>query len=103
MTEHAEWLDFTSICDSPSAEGLADCDNLLTKRSPQNGSALFGEYVVTTITGAEPQPLSLCVDDPELCEANALSRWQSVQEQTEAAYDPCTFSTLHGYEWSHTR
>ena len=102
VTEHAEWLDFTSICDSPSAEGLADCDNLLTKRSPQNGSALFGEYVVTTITGAEPQPLSLCVDDPELCEANALSRWQSVQEQTEAAYDPCTFSTLHGYEWSHT-
>ncbi len=102
VTEHAEWLDFTSICDSPSGKGLADCKNLLTNRSPANGSALFGEYVVTTITGAEPKPLSLCVDNPELCETNALSRWQSVQEQTDAAYEPCTFSTLHGYEWSHT-
>ena len=86
VTEHAEWLDFTSICDSASGKGLADCENLLTKRSPENGSALFGEYVVTTITGAEPKPLSLCVDNPVLCEANALSRWQSVQAQTEAAY-----------------
>ena len=37
VTEHAEWLDFTSICDSTSGEGLADCKNLLAKRSPENG------------------------------------------------------------------
>ena len=55
VTEHAEWLDFTSICDSSSGESLADCKNLLTNRSPANGSALFGEYVVTTITGSEPK------------------------------------------------
>ena len=102
VTEHAEWLDFTSICDSPNANELADCQNLLTKRSPQNGSALFGEYVVTSITGPKPKPLSLCADNPALCEANATSRWQSIQEQTEAAYEPCKFTTLHGYEWSHT-
>ena len=102
VTEHAEWLDFTSICDSPNANELADCQNLLTKRSPQNGSALFGKYVVTSITGPKPKPLSLCADNPALCEANATSRWQSIQEQTEAAYEPCKFTTLHGYEWSHT-
>ena len=43
VTEHAEWLDFTSICDSPSGKGLADCKNLLTKRSPRERlSALWG-------------------------------------------------------------
>lgn len=102
VTEHAEWLDFTAICDADNADAFEDCKNLLTKRSPAKGSQLFREYVVTTITGPTPQPLALCSDEDAQCEANALSRWNSIQAQTEAAYEPCSFTTLHGYEWSHT-
>ena len=102
VTEHAEWLDFTALCDGDSSEDFADCKNLLENRSPENGPSLFGQYVVKTITGAQPEQLDLCSEDPELCEANSLSRWESIQEQAEAANEPCKFTTLHGYEWSHT-
>jgi len=42
VTEHAEWLDFTPICDSHAGEGLADCQNLLTKRSPKTDQPSLG-------------------------------------------------------------
>ena len=102
VTEHAEWLDFTAICDTDNAASFEDCQNLLTNRSPTKGSQLFREYVVTTITGPRPEPLALCSDDNAQCAEKAVSRWESIQAQTEAAYEPCTFTTLHGYEWSHT-
>ena len=102
VTEHAEWLDFTAICDGPDASSYDDCQNLLSNRSPAKGSQLFREYVVTTITGPAPQPLTLCEDENTQCAATALTRWESIQAQTEAAYEPCAFTTLHGYEWSHT-
>ena len=102
VTEHAEWLDFTAICDGPISSSYEDCQNLLSNRSPAKGSQLFREYVVTTITGPTPKPLALCDDENTLCAETALTRWESIQAQTEAAYEPCTFTTLHGYEWSHT-
>lgn len=102
VTEHAEWLDFTAICDSDKAASFTDCQNLLTNRSPAKGSQLFKEYVVTTITGPTPEPLALCGDENAQCAETAVSRWESIQAQTEAAYEPCAFTTLHGYEWSHT-
>lgn len=102
VTEHAEWLDFTSLCDSGHAEHLPDCDNLVSNRSPGSGSKLFGQYVVTSIAGPTPEPLTPCSENPDLCRSAALDRWQSIQEQTNSAYEPCRFTTLHGYEWSHT-
>lgn len=102
ITEHAEWLDFTSLCDSDQASDFEDCNNLLANRSPGSGSKLFGQYVVTSITGETPEPLDPCSEDPAMCESRALDRWQNIQKQTNAAYEPCEFTTLHGYEWSHT-
>ena len=55
ITEHAEWLDFTSLCDSNQASDFEDCNNLLANRSPGSGSKLFGQYVVTSITGETPE------------------------------------------------
>ena len=74
----------------------------MSNRSPAKGSQLFREYVVTTITGPTPKPLALCDDENAQCTETALTRWESIQAQTEAAYEPCAFTTLHGYEWSHT-
>ena len=71
---------------------LQDCQNLLSNRSPAKGSQLFREYVVTTITGPKPEPLALCDDENAQCTETALTRWESIQAQTEAAYKPCTFT-----------
>ena len=97
VTEHAEWLDFTAICDGPNASSYEDCQNLLSNRSPAKGSQLFREYVVTTITGPKPEPLALCDDENAQCEATALTRWESIQAQTEAA------RTLHLYHAARIR
>jgi len=102
VTEHAEWLDFTLLCESEHAAEIPDCQNLLANRGPENGVSLFRQYVVPSITAASPQPLEPCAEDPARCNELALGRWQSVQAQTEAFNAPCEFTTLHGYEWSHT-
>jgi len=102
VTEHAEWLDFTSLCDNKHTKHLPDCDNLVSNRSPGGGPKLFGQYVLSSIAGPTPEPLTPCSEDPQMCRSAALDRWQSIQEQTNAAYEPCKFTTLHGYEWSHT-
>jgi len=102
VTEHAEWLDFTSLCDSGQAGDFKDCRNLLENRSPGSGPALFQEYVVTSITGPKPIPLQPCADNPALCQALALDRWRAIRAQTDAANEPCRFTALHGFEWSHT-
>ncbi len=102
VTEHAEWLDFTLLCESEQAAEIPDCQNLLVNRGPQNGVQLFRQYVVPSITGASPAPVAPCAENPARCGELALDRWQAVQAQTEAFNAPCQFTTLHGYEWSHT-
>ena len=102
VTEHAEWLDFTFLCDSDQGADFPDCRNLLENRAPGEGADLFRQYVVPSITGPVPTPLKPCAENPALCQQSALNRWQAVQQQTEQFNEPCSFTTLHGYEWSHT-
>jgi hypothetical protein len=103
VTDHAEWFDFLYLCTDPGKGDHPDCRNLRDNASPATGGILFGQYVVPSITRAEPQSLPLCREDPEGCRLARLAQWERIQAQAHAAYEPCAFTTFVAYEWSATR
>ncbi len=102
VTDHAEWFNLMYVCTDPLASDHEYCRILTEKNAPQSGSAVFGEYVLPTITKAIPQPTPLCNEQPELCRSAHLSQWQRIQAQANAANEPCEFTSFVGFEWSAT-
>lgn len=102
VTDHAEWFNLMYTCTDPGANDHPYCDILTEKNTPTEGLEVFRNYVVPTITKAIPAPTLLCEEQPELCGAAHQSQWQRVQDQTNAANDPCSFTSFVAYEWSAT-
>ena len=102
VTDHAEWFNLLYICTEPLASEHAYCDIMTEKNTPQTGREVFAEYVLPTITKAQPKPTQLCEEHPELCRTSRLSQWQRVQDQANAANDPCNFTSFVAFEWSAT-
>ena len=89
VTDHAEWFNLMYLCTDPGRSEDAYCDILTERNAPATGREVFTEYVLPTITLAEPQPTPLCQQQPEACRAAHLDQWQRIQDQTHAANDPC--------------
>ena len=102
VTDHAEWFNLMYICTDPLGSDHPYCDILTEKNTPQTGTEVFRNYVLPTITEANPQPTELCDEQPELCRTAHLSQWQRVQAQANAANEPCRFTSFVAYEWSAT-
>ncbi|MEM1435890.1 MAG: DUF3604 domain-containing protein [Pseudomonadota bacterium] len=102
VTDHAEWLDLMYVCTDPLARDDPYCRILTERNTPATGSEVFREYVIPTITKAQPQLPTLCEAEPELCRTARLSQWQRIQAQTNEANEPCAFTTFVGFEWSAT-
>ena len=102
VTDHAEWFNLMYACTDPLASEHPYCDVLTEKNNPLEGLDVFRNYVVPTITKAEPVPTLLCQEQPQLCRSAHQSQWQRVQDQTNAANDPCSFTSFVAYEWSAT-
>ncbi len=102
VTDHAEWFNLMYICTEPMASTHPYCATLTEKNSPAEGAEVFRTYVLPTITRASPQPTPLCAAQPGQCQQAHLSQWQRVQDQANAANDPCNFTTFVGFEWSAT-
>jgi hypothetical protein len=102
VTDHAEWFDLMYLCTDPQRSDDPYCDVLTEKNTPAAGGAVFQEYVLPTITKAQPQPTPLCQDDPRRCARARAAQWQRVQDQANAANDPCAFTSFVGFEWSAT-
>jgi hypothetical protein len=102
VTDHAEWFNLMYICTDPLSSDNAYCDILTERNTPQSGSEVFTNYVLPTITKAQPEPTPLCKEEPELCRSAHLSQWQRVQDQANAANDPCRFTSFVAFEWSAT-
>lgn len=102
VTDHAEWFNIMYACTDPLASDHPYCDILTEKNTPTEGLEVFRNYVVPTITKANPVPTQLCTEQPELCRTAHASQWQRVQDQTNAANDPCSFTSFVAYEWSAT-
>jgi len=103
VTDHAEWLDLMYICTKPEYAEDLYCENLRAqKKTSADGSRIFGDYVVPTITKAQPQLTPICEEDPGRCEKAAGDQWALSQMAANEANDPCNFTALIGYEWSAT-
>ena len=102
VTDHAEWFDLLYICTDPEWSDDPYCDIMTEKAGRITGPEVFAEYVIPTITKASPQPTSICAKDAEHCDNSRMSQWDRIQQQTNAADDPCHFTALNGYEWSAT-
>lgn len=102
VTDHAEWFNLLYICTDPLWSEAPYCDIMTEQAGRVTGREVFTEYVNPTITGAEPQPTPICLDNPELCDETRVNQWTRIQTQANAANEPCQFTALHGYEWSAT-
>ena len=103
VTDHAEWFDLLHICTDPQNFDDPYCERLRKDSSMENGSSLFVDYVIPTITQEAPQATPICIADPVKCVNAKKSQWQRVQDQANAANDPCNFTAQIGYEWSYTK
>jgi len=103
VTDHSEWFDFLYLCTDPGMGDHPDCENVREHSNPVEGLTLFQQYVVPSITYAKPQVLGLCVGNSEACRSAYVSQWDRVQEQANAANEPCRFTSFVGYEWSASR
>ena len=103
VTDHAEWFDLLHICTDPQNFDDPYCERLRKDSSMKNGSSLFVDYVIPTITQEAPQATPICIADPAKCVNAKKSQWQRVQDQANAANDPCNFTAQIGYEWSYTK
>lgn len=103
VTDHAEWFDLLHICTDPQNFDDPYCERLRKDSSMENGSSLFVDYVIPTITQEAPQATPICIADPAKCVKAKKSQWQRVQDQANAANDPCNFTAQIGYEWSYTK
>ena len=102
VTDHAEWFDLMSLCTDPNWSENAYCRTLTEKNTPATGREVFTEYVLPTITKANPQPAQLCVDQPARCAASMQQQWRRIQRQAHQANRPCEFTAFVGFEWSAT-
>ena len=103
VTDHAEWFDLLHICTDPQNFDDPYCERLRKDSSMENGSSLFVDYVIPTITQEAPQATPICIADPAKCVEAKKSQWQRVQDQANTANDPCNFTAQIGYEWSYTK
>jgi len=102
VTDHAEWFNLLYICTDPEWSDDAYCNIMTEKNNRQDGPEVFAEYVLPTITKAQPKPTPICINDPSHCDKTMKSQWQRIQNQSNAANDPCQFTTFVGFEWSAT-
>ena len=102
VTDHAEWLDLMYTCTDPRMSTHPYCVKLRDQSAQETGATIFRDYVNPTITQAQPAKADICTEDPASCDDALLSQWERMQQQTNAADDPCTFTALNGFEWSAT-
>ena len=67
VTDHAEWFDLLHICTDPQNFDDPYCERLRKDSSMENGSSLFVDYVIPTITQEAPQATPICIADPAKC------------------------------------
>ncbi len=102
VTDHAEWFNLMYLCTDPEALDDEYCTVLTEKNNPVEGREVFLNYVVPTITKAQPQQTALCQENPQACRRAHLAQWHRVQQQANAANDPCEFTSFVAFEWSAT-
>lgn len=97
VTDHAEFLGELATCLDPDAAAYDTELCQAIRGSDQLATAVLGAQLFNP----NPERVGSCTRDT--CPPIARSVWERIRAQTEAAYDrseECSFTTLHGYEWT---
>ncbi|MEZ4321490.1 MAG: DUF3604 domain-containing protein [Myxococcota bacterium] len=103
-TEHGDLLGEVAHCTTPGSPGYDApiCDPYRSGGGDE-GALEFG---VMLASDTPTRSADLCGPDGTGCDAAATTRWTSMQDAAEAAYDRtsrCGFTTFVGYEYTNTR
>jgi hypothetical protein len=100
VTEHSEFLSMTGQCLLGEPGGEAACAALTDQGSA--GQNALSSQAALQLVRPDPSDMAQCLGpgNEEQCAAATVAAWEKLQEVTEAAYDPCEFTTLHAFEWT---
>lgn len=99
VTDHAELLGETHICNTPGLEGYDSLVCRMYRAFPR--LAFFGMNM--RASSPEPTRFGFCGEDGERCLEAARVPWQETLRAAEDHYDrseDCAFTTFVGYEWT---
>ncbi|MFQ5515413.1 MAG: DUF3604 domain-containing protein [Myxococcota bacterium] len=100
VTDHAEMLGETQLCQTPEAPGHDSLICALTRRWPALGYMIVNSQMLDV---RDPRRYRFCGESGRTCLEAAARPWKEIQEAAEAAYDRsavCAFTSFVGYEWS---
>ncbi|MCB9758393.1 MAG: DUF3604 domain-containing protein [Alphaproteobacteria bacterium] len=101
LTDHAEYLGEVSACTDPTSPAwdAQPCQDY--REANAQAVRRFG----VLLSDPEPQRFAEICEGAVDCLGLATSAWRRARDAAEAAYDrsaDCSFTALHGYEWSGT-
>ena len=100
VTDHAELMGETAICQTPGAPGHDSMMCTAMRRWPRLGYALVNSRVFSL---EAPVRYDFCGEGGEACRLAADGPWRLTREAAERAYDrsaACSFTSFVGYEWT---
>jgi len=101
VTDHAEFLGFTRMCETPGAPGYDDPECVELRDDPERSFINTNAYVAV-VQDSVAYP-SACGPDGAVCLASEADVWDEIQAAAAAAQDQtaaCTFTSFVAYEWS---
>jgi hypothetical protein len=100
VTDHAELLGETHLCQTPGEPGYDSLVCTTARRWPKLGYVIVNSQIFDV---AAPVRYGFCGERGRTCIEAARGPWQEIQEAAEEAYDrssACSFTSFVGYEWS---
>ncbi|MCH6563099.1 MAG: DUF3604 domain-containing protein [Myxococcales bacterium] len=100
VTDHAELLGETHICQTPGVPGHDSFICVLARRWPKLGYMIVNSQMLDV---ADPIRYGFCGPQGRDCIEAAAGPWQEIQQAAEEAYDrsaSCRFTSFVGYEWT---
>jgi hypothetical protein len=100
VTDHAELLGETRICQTPEERGHDSLLCMVARRWPKLGYVIVNSQIFDQ---ADPVRYRFCGEGGRACIEAARGPWQEIRAAAEAAYDrspACSFTSFVGYEWS---
>ncbi len=100
VSDHAELLGETRLCQSPGAPGYDSLVCRIARRWPRLAYLIVNSQIHDV---RDARRYSFCGEGGRLCLEAAAAPWAEIRAAAEAFYDrsaACSFTTFVGYEWS---
>jgi len=110
VTDHAEWMAEVSLCTTPGSPTYDSTGCEIYRGEDESVLArILGlkgfRARIAGLLGLLGRRSDVCGEDDEVCRSELGDVWRANQAATERAYDrsaACSFTSFHGWEYSHS-